>query len=253
MNDLLERVRTGLADRYAVDQEIGRGGMATVYLALDLKHSRKVAVKVLLPELAKSVTAGRFLREIEMAAGLAHPNIVPVYDSGEAGGEDGLLFYVMPFIDGETLHHRLYQDKRLSVEEAVRITVEVAGALSYAHKQNIIHRDIKPGNILFVDGHAMVTDFGIAKAMCDSCDDDDITLIGGLVGTPNYMSPEQAAGEPIDQRTDIYSLGCVLFEMLSGQLPYPADNAQAGRKMPSPGCAPGRVSHPRSARSALRI
>ena len=214
MNDTLDRVRTGLADRYAVDREIGRGGMATVYLALDLKHNRKVAVKVLLPELSRSVTAERFLREIEMAAGLAHPNIVPVYDSGEAGD---LLFYVMPFIDGETLHHRLLQDKRLSVEEAVRIGIDIAGALSYAHKQNIIHRDIKPGNILFLDGHAVVTDFGIGKAMCDSCDDDDITLIGGLVGTPNYMSPEQAAGEPVDQRTDVYSLGCVLFEMLSGQ------------------------------------
>ncbi len=227
MDDLLDQIRTGLADRYAVDQEIGHGGTATVFLALDLKHNRKVAIKVLSPELTKSVTAERFLREIEMAAGLAHPNIVPVYDSGVAEGEDGLLFYVMPFIDGETLRHRLFQDKRLAVEEAVRITIDVAGALSYAHKQNIIHRDIKPGNILFLDGHAVVTDFGIGKALCESCDDDDITLIGGIVGTPHYMSPEQAAGEPVDQRTDIYSLGCVLFEMLSGELPYPADNAQA--------------------------
>ncbi len=229
MPDLLEGIKDALADRYVIEREIGLGGMATVYLALDSKHNRKVAVKVLLPELAKSLTATRFLREIEMAAGLAHPNIVAVYDSGEACGPDvssPYLYYVMPFIDGENLQHRLRDEKRLSIEDAVNVAREVAEALSYAHKQNIVHRDIKPGNILFVGRHAMVTDFGIGKAMCDACGD-DITLIGGLVGTPNYMSPEQAGGEEVDPRTDIYSLGCVLFEMLAGDLPYPAENAQA--------------------------
>ncbi len=229
MPDLLDGIKDALADRYLIEQEIGRGGMATVYLALDLKHNRKVAVKVLLPELTKSLTATRFLREIEMAAGLAHPNIVAVYDSGEASGPDissPYLYYVMPFIDGENLQQRLRDEKRLSIEDAVHVAREVVGALSYAHKQNIVHRDIKPGNILFVEGHAMVTDFGIGKAMCDACGD-DITLIGGLVGTPNYMSPEQAGGEEVDPRTDIYSLGCVLFEMLAGDIPYPAENAQA--------------------------
>ena len=229
MPDFLDDIKDALADRYVIEREIGYGGMATVYLALDLKHNRKVAVKVLLPELARSVTATRFLREIEMAAGLTHPNIVAVYDSGEANGPDissPYLYYVMPFIDGESLHYRLHDEKRLSIEDAIRVAREVAEALSYAHKQNIVHRDIKPGNILFVEGHAMVTDFGIGKAMCDACGD-DITLIGGLVGTPNYMSPEQAGGEEVDPRTDIYSLGCVLFEMLAGDLPYPAENAQA--------------------------
>lgn len=229
MPDFLDDIKDALADRYVIEREIGYGGMATVYLALDLKHNRKVAVKVLLPELARSVTATRFLREIEMAAGLTHPNIVAVYDSGEANGPEissPYLYYVMPFIDGESLHHRLHEEKRLSIEDAIRVAREVAEALSYAHRQNIVHRDIKPGNILFVEGHAMVTDFGIGKAMCDACGD-DITLIGGLVGTPNYMSPEQAGGEEVDPRTDVYSLGCVLFEMLAGDLPYPAENAQA--------------------------
>ena len=166
MSDLLDQVKDAFGNGYAIDREIGRGGMATVYLALDPKHNRKVAVKVLLSELAKSLTAARFLREIEMAAGLAHPNIVPVYDSGEA---DGFLYYVMPFIDGENLQHCLREQGRLAVEQTIQIAREVASALSYAHKQNIIHRDIKPGNILFVEVHAMVTDFGIGKAMCDVC------------------------------------------------------------------------------------
>lgn len=223
MDETLERFRSAVADHYAIDREIGRGGMATVYLALDLKHNRKVAVKVLLAELTRTVTAERFLREIEIAAGLAHPNVVPVYDSGEA---DGLLYYVMPYLDGESLQHRLRHGAPFAVDEAQRVAREVAGALAYAHKQDIIHRDIKPGNILFVDGHAMVTDFGIGKAVCDACDD-DITLIGTLVGTPHYMSPEQGAGEAVGPPTDVYSLGCVLYEMLTGQLPFPADTAQA--------------------------
>jgi serine/threonine-protein kinase len=223
MMDMLETVIAALADRYTVLREIGQGGMATVYLADDPKHRRKVAIKVLRPDLAASLTSQRFLREIEMAAGLAHPDIVPVYDSGTA---DGLLYYVMPFIDGESLHHRLSGKQRLPIDEAVRVAHAVAGALSYAHRQDIVHRDIKPGNILFVEGHAMVADFGIGKAMCHVCDD-DITLIGGLVGTPNYMSPEQAAGESVDPRSDVYSLGCVLFEMLTGQPPYPAESGQA--------------------------
>jgi serine/threonine-protein kinase len=241
MSDLLEHIKDAFRNGYAIDREIGHGGMATVYLALDPKHNRKVAVKVLLSEFAKSLTAARFLQEIEMAAGLAHPNIVPVYDSGEA---DGFLYYVMPFIDGEDLQHCLREQGRLPVERAVQIAREVASALSYAHKQNIIHRDIKPGNILFVEGHAMVTDFGIGKAMCDVCED-DITLIGGLVGTPHYMSPEQAGGDPVDQRTDVYSLGCVLYEMLSGELPYPADNAQAAMARHAIDPVPSiRVAHP---------
>jgi serine/threonine-protein kinase len=224
MIDTIEAVTAALADRYTIVQEIGHGGMATVYLADDPRHRRKVAIKVLRPDLAASLTSQRFLREIEMAAGLAHPNIVPVYDSGTA---DGFLYFVMPFIDGESLHHRLYAEKRLPIDEAVRVAHEVAGALSYAHRQSIVHRDIKPGNILFVEGHSLVADFGIGKAMCDACEDDDITLIGGLVGTPNYMSPEQAAGESVDSRSDVYSLGCVLFEMLVGQPPYAAKNGQA--------------------------
>ena len=174
MIDMLETVTAALADRYTIVEEIGKGGMATVYLADDPKHRRKVAIKVLRPDLAASLTARRFLNEIEMAAGLAHPNIVPVYDSGAAGG---LLYFVMPFIDGESLHHRLYGEKRLSIDEAVRVAHAVAGALSYAHRQNIVHRDIKPGNILFVEGLAMVADFGIGKAMCDACGEEIVIPI----------------------------------------------------------------------------
>ncbi|MCZ6917823.1 MAG: protein kinase [Gemmatimonadetes bacterium] len=221
---MFEKVTAALADRYPIEREIGKGGMATVYLADDPKHRRKVAVKILRPDLAASLTSQRFLREIEMAAGLVHPNIVPVYDSGSAGG---FLYYVMPFIEGESLRHRLDSEKRLPIDEAVRVAHVVAGALAYAHRQSILHRDIKPGNILFVEGHALITDFGIGKAMCDACGDDDITLIGGLVGTPNYMSPEQAAGGPVDFRSDVYSLGCVWFEMLTGEPPYAAENGQA--------------------------
>jgi TolB-like protein len=219
---------TQLADalraRYEIQRELGRGGMATVYLARDRKHSRSVAVKVFQPELAATLGAERFLREIELAAGLTHPHIVPVYDSGDAGGR---LYYVMPYVEGESLHERLARDRRLPVDEAVRLAREVADALDYAHRRGIIHRDIKPENILLEEGHAVVTDFGIARAV-STAGGERLTQTGSPIGTPMYMSPEQAAGElDIDGRADIYSLGCVLFEALTGVPPFSGPTAWA--------------------------
>ena len=217
MPELLERLQSALADRYAVESEIGRGGMATVFLAEDLKHHRKVAIKVLHPDIGSDVATERFFREIEIVAGLTHPHILPLHDSGQA---DGLLYCVMPYIEGESLLDRLQREKQLSVEDALQITREVADALCYAHERGIIHRDIKPANILLQEGHAVVADFGIARAV-EQAGGARITQTGVAVGTPAYMSPEQATGgHDLDGRTDIYALGCVLYQMLAGTPPY---------------------------------
>ena len=218
MPDLLERLKSALADRYAVEREVGRGGMATVFLAEDLKHHRRVAIKVLHPEISSDVATERFFREIEIVAGLTHPHILPLHDSGQA---DGILYCVIPFIEGESLLDRLQREKRLPVEEALQITREVADALGYAHQRGIIHRDIKPANILLQGGHAVVMDFGIALAV-EQAGGASITQTGVVVGTPTYMSPEQASGaQDLDGRTDIYALGCMLYQMLAGTPPYP--------------------------------
>jgi len=224
MFDILERLKAALADRYAIEREIGAGGMATVYLAEDLKHHRKVAVKVLQPDLAVAIGAVRFLREIEIAATLTHPHILPLHDSGEA---DGFLFYVMPYIEGETLRGRIRRERQLGLEDALQITREVADGLSYAHGRGVVHRDIKPENILLASGHAVVADFGIARAITQA-GRERLTETGLSVGTPAYMSPEQAMGEQdVDARSDIYSLGCVAYEMLAGDPPFAGTNPQA--------------------------
>ena len=206
MPDLLDRLRAALADRYRVDREIGRGGMSRVFLAHDLKLARSVALKVLRPDLAAVIGRERFRREIQIAATLDHPYILGIHDDGEA---DGLLYYVMPYIQGESLRDRLTREKQLPVDEALRITREVAEALSQAHSQGIVHRDIKPENILLRAGHARVADFGIARAI-DEAGGEKLTATGMALGTPEYMSPEQAVGSrDLDGRADIYGLGCV--------------------------------------------
>ena len=223
-SDQIEHLRTALADRYAIDRELGRGGMASVYLADDLKHHRKVAIKVLRPELGSLLGADRFAREIRMAASLNHPHILPLHDSGEAAG---LLFYVMPYVRGESLRQKLDRERQFSVDDAIRITRQVAGALAHAHAHGLIHRDIKPENILLHEGEAMVTDFGIAVPT-ERGTDAKLTGTGMSLGTPAYMSPEQAAGEQtLDARSDVYSLGCVLYEFLAGEPPYTGPTAQA--------------------------
>ncbi len=224
MEGQLERLRASLAGRYDIERELGRGGMAIVYLARDCRHDRPVALKVLRPELAAAVGAERFLREIQITAKLQHPNILPLYDSGEV---EGFLFYVMPFVEGESLADLLGREPQLPLEQAVQIAREVAEALSVAHSHGIVHRDIKPQNILLTGGHAVVADFGIARAIAEA-GADKLTQTGMAVGTPAYMSPEQASGtEHIDARTDLYSLGCVLYEMLVGQPPFTGSTAQA--------------------------
>ena len=216
MPDLLERLKSALANRYAVESEIGRGGMAVVFLAQDLRHGRRVAVKVLHPELTATLGHERFLQEIKTVASLQHPHILPLYDSGEA---DGLLYYVMPFAEGESLRQRLDREGQLAVDESLRIAIEVADGLDYAHRKGVVHRDIKPGNILLTEGHATIADFGLARAIAVATED-RMTSTGLGVGTPLYASPEQAtAQETLDGRTDIYSLGCVLYEMLAGEPP----------------------------------
>ena len=218
----LARVRRALSATYKVERALGAGGMATVYLAEDVKHRRKVAVKVMRPELAQTLGADRFLREVEIAAQLSHPHILPVYDSGQA---DGLLYYVMPYVEGESLQERMQRESQLPVEDALRIAREVAEALAYAHERNIIHRDIKPANIMLSRGHALVADFGIARAMGSGA---SITQTGLAVGTPQYMSPEQASGSAgVDGRADVYALGCVLYEMLAGEAPFTGPTPQA--------------------------
>ncbi|MEE8117573.1 MAG: serine/threonine-protein kinase, partial [Gemmatimonadales bacterium] len=213
MDDLLNRLKAGLADRYRVEREIGRGGTATVYLAEELHPTRKVAIKVMSPDFGSRVMRERFLREVNLTSKLAHPHIVPVFAAGEA---DDLLYFVMPFIDGESLRQRMKRHGPLSLDESLAIAREVAGALHYAHGFGVVHRDVKPENILLTGGHALVADFGIARAL-DVAAGENLTQAGFAVGTPAYMSPEQADGSAvIDARTDVYSVGCVLFEMLGG-------------------------------------
>ncbi len=224
MSDLLARIKAALADRYPIERELGRGGMATVYLAQDLKHNRRVAIKVLNQELASMLGPGRFLREIELAAKLSHPHILPLYDSGQV---DGLVFYVMPYVEGESLRARLDRDKQLPIGDAVRLAQKIAGALDYAHRHDVVHRDIKPENILLHEGEPLVADFGIALAVSEA-GGERLTGTGLSIGTPYYMSPEQASGDrQLDARSDIYSLGCVLFEMLAGEPPHTGPNSQA--------------------------
>ncbi len=224
MTDLLDRLSTALADRYVVVQEIGSGGMAIVYLADDLRHDRQVGLKVLRPEIASALGTERFLREIKIAAKLNHPHIMPLHDSGEA---DGFLYYVMPYVEGESLRDRLNRETQLPLQDALQIAADVADALSYAHSQGVVHRDIKPENILFAAGHAIVADFGIARAVTEA-GGENLTATGLAVGTPAYMSPEQASGvETVDARADIYALGCVLYETLAGETPFTGPTAQA--------------------------
>jgi serine/threonine protein kinase len=216
MPDLPTAFTDAIRDRYVVEREIGAGGMATVHLAQDVRHNRHVAIKVLKPELATTLGADRFLQEIEIAARLTHPHVIPLHDSGY---EAGFLYYVMPFIEGESLRARLNREKRLETATALGIVGDVGDALSYAHRQGVLHRDIKPENILFAEGHPMVADFGIARAV-STAGGEHITRTGFALGTPGYMSPEQAAGDrDLDPRTDVYSLGCVLYEMLLGETP----------------------------------
>ena len=224
MSTPLERLTTALAGRYEIERELGRGAMATVYLARDVKHNRHVALKVLLADIGFALGPERFRREIELASHLSHPHILPIYDSGEADGE---LYYVMPYVAGESLRARLNREHQLPLDEALRITCEVASALDHSHRNGIIHRDIKPENILLEDGQALVADFGIARAM-SAMGDQKLTSTGVSLGTPTYMSPEQGMADPsIDRRSDIYSLGCVLYEMLAGQPPFTGRTSQA--------------------------
>ena len=224
MAEVQEQLQASLADRYRLDTEIGRGGMATVYLAQDLKHRRPVAVKILHPHLAANVGPERFHREVEIAARLTHPHILTLIDSGEAGG---YLYYVMPYVQGESLRGRLTRERVLPIDEARRIARDVAAALGYAHAHGVVHRDIKPENVMLHEGEAMVTDFGIAKALSAS-EGEHLTQTGTAVGTPAYMSPEQASGDrELDGRSDIYSLGCMLYEMLTGEPPFTGPTVQA--------------------------
>jgi len=224
MNAITEKLRAAIADRYVVERELGQGGMATVYLAHDVKHDRKVALKVLRPELAAVIGAERFLQEIKVTANLQHSHILPLYDSGAA---EGFLFYVMPYVEGETLRTRLDQEKQLGVDEAVDLVRAIAGALEHAHRQGVIHRDIKPENILLRDDDPLIADFGIALALSHA-GGNRLTETGLSIGTPHYMSPEQAMGDrELDARSDVYSLAAVLFELLTGDPPYQGSTAQA--------------------------
>src|SRR5215212_973710 len=224
----LQRLRDSLSQAYSIDRELGKGGMATVYLAQDLKHDRVVALKVLHPDLAASLGPDRFLREIKLAARLNHPHILPLFDSGEASG---FLYYVMPYVEGESLREKLDRDQQLSIDEAVHHGRAIASALDYAHRQGIVHRDMKPENVMLYEGEAMVMDFGIAKAV-SAAGSETLTQTGMMVGTPAYVSPEQAAGETnLDGKSDQYSLACVVYEMITGERPFsgapPGSNVQA--------------------------
>ncbi len=220
----LDRLRTTLAGSYKIDRELGKGGMATVYLAQDAKHERLVALKVLHPDLAASLGPDRFLREIKLAARLNHPHILPLHDSGEA---DGFLYYVMPYVEGESLRERLDRDQQLPIDEAVHHGRAIASALDYAHRQGIVHRDIKPENVMLYEGEAMVMDFGIAKAV-SAAGSETLTQTGMMIGTPAYVSPEQAAGEMnLDGRSDQYSLACMVYEMITGERPFSGATPQA--------------------------
>ena len=224
MNPVPSALTNALADRYRFEQEIGAGGMATVYLAQDLKHDRKVAVKVLRPELAAVIGAERFLSEIKTTARLQHPHILPLYDSGEAGG---LLFYVMPYVDGLSLRDKLMKEGELPISDAVRILRDVADGLTEAHRHGVVHRDLKPENVMLRGRHALVMDFGVAKALSEATGRQSLTTIGVALGTPTYMAPEQAVADPlVDHRADIYAFGVVAYELLAGRPPFTGTNAQ---------------------------
>jgi serine/threonine protein kinase len=257
LDEVAAQLKEAIGDRYALERELGRGGMAVVYLARDLKHDRAVALKMLRPELGALLGAERFLREIKTVAGLQHPHILPLYDSGEACGT---LYYVMPFVSGESLRDRLRKQRQLPIKDALRITREVADALHYAHSKDIVHRDIKPENILLSGSHAVVTDFGIARAIHVSGGEqwETLTESGVALGTPAYMSPEQTAGErELDARSDIYSLGCVLYEMLTGDPPFAGPDGQVmlARRFsdPPPSARLFRADTPESVDQALAI
>jgi len=226
MSDTLARLTDALADRYTIERELGAGGMATVYLAHDIRHDRDVAIKVLRSDITESLGRDRFLREIRLAARLNHPHILPLYDSGDA---DGFLYFVMPVMQGQTLRDRMRDEGQLPVDATVRLVQEVADALDYAHRHDVVHRDIKPENILLHEGHALVADFGIGKAIIAAAASGATTLtqVGVTVGTPAYMSPEQAAGDEIDGRSDLFALGCVLYEMLTGEPAFTGSTVQA--------------------------
>ena len=220
----IELVRAAFAQRYEIEREVGQGGMATVYLAKDLKHDRQVAVKVVRPELAAALGGDRFTREIHIIARLTHPHILPLHDSGEMGG---FLYYVMPFAEGQSLRERLQHGGQLPINDAVRVLREVVDALAYAHEHDIVHRDIKPDNVMLSGRHALVTDFGVAKAV-SAAGGESLTTVGVALGTPSYMSPEQAMGESdIDHRSDIYAVGALAYEMLTGRPPFEKETAQA--------------------------
>jgi serine/threonine protein kinase len=252
MTDLRSRLQEGLQGTYTIERELGRGGMATVYLAQDLRHDRPVALKVLLPELASTLGPERFQREIRLAARLQHPHILTVHDSGETGGQ---LWFTMPYVEGESLRDRLRRERQLPIEDALRIATEAARGLDYAHQHGIVHRDIKPENILLTrDGSTLVADFGIARALAG---DEHLTQTGLSMGTPAYMSPEQASGDKnIDARTDVYSLGTVLYEMLAGEAPFTGPTTQAiiARRLtePVPSVRRLRPNVPESVDEAIR-
>src|SRR5690242_12378309 len=225
MTEAGPHLTTALADRYRIQRELGQGGMATVYLAQDLKHDRPVAIKVLRPELAAVIGAGRFLREIKTIATLQHPHILGLIDSGEV---NGTAYFVMPFVEGESLRDRLRREKQLPIADAVRVATEVASALDYAHRHGVIHRDIKPENVMLHDGSALVADFGIALAISSAGGSSRMTETGMSLGTPHYMSPEQAMGDrEITPRSDVYALGAMTYEMLIGDPPFLGSTAQA--------------------------
>ncbi len=223
--DVLARLHAALAERYTIERELGRGGMATVYLAHDKKHDRAVAIKVLRPELAASVGAERFVREIQIAAQLQHPHVLPLHDSGQTAG---LLYYVMPYVEGESLRDKLKRDGALPIDDTVRMLGQIVDALAYAHAHGFVHRDIKPENVMLSGRHALVTDFGVAKAVSDAAGQPTLTTVGIALGTPAYMAPEQAVADPhVDHRADIYSVGAVAYEMLTGQPPFMGDTPQS--------------------------
>jgi serine/threonine protein kinase/Tfp pilus assembly protein PilF len=226
MPPVLESLSAALADRYVIDRELGRGGMATVYVAEDRRHSRQVAIKVLRGDLTAAIGAERFVREITIAARLTHPHVLPLLDSGEAAGS---LYYVMPYVRGETLRQRLTREGRLSVKDALRLARELGAGLDYAHREGFLHRDVKPENVLLADGHAVIADFGIARAISQAGGGGEhVTEVGLAIGTPEYMSPEQAAGDrELDARCDVYGLACVIYETLAGEPPFAGDSARA--------------------------
>jgi serine/threonine-protein kinase len=224
MSATQDRLAQALSDRYTLEREVGVGGMATVYLARDIKHGRQVALKVLRAELSSAMGIDRFPREIRLVASFNHPHILSLYDSGESGG---FLYYVMPFVEGETLGERLKREHQLPIADTIRILGEVTDALAYAHEHGVVHRDIKPANVLLSGRHAVVADFGVAKALSAAAGD-QLTTVGIAVGTPQYMAPEQAMGEAnIDHRVDIYAVGCLAYEMLTGEAPFSGRSPQA--------------------------